>query len=183
MDPVLVLLALVVIALAFSLSLRQMRLRWTSRVKLSDDEANMIRAELLDYVKTRSFGEGYEVSLLPFWQERRLSEADKGYVASPLFEDRILLVMKKVRTGSWEAVFEKMVEVWVEKVLMPIPEMVVLNPQVYYRMLHEDISGKTIIMEQVVGHQQIDARIQSFRADANAQVSGVTIGDRSSIDQ
>jgi hypothetical protein len=32
-----------------------------------------------------------------------------------------------------------MVDSWGEKVLMPFPEKVLLNPQVYYRMLHEGI--------------------------------------------
>jgi len=180
----LALLAFAVIALALSFLLRQMRLKWISRVKLSDDEANLIRAELLDYVKSNSFGAGHEVSLLPFWRKRRLNEADKRYIASPLFEDRIFLVTKKVRNGStWQAMFEEMGEAWVKKVLMPLPQKVLLNPQVYYRMLHEGISAGTIIMEQFVDRQVIDHRIQSFRADEGAQVSGVTLGDASPVDQ
>jgi hypothetical protein len=175
----LILLVLVVITFACSVLLRQIRLRWISRVGLSDDEANLIRAELLEYVKSNSFGEGHEVSLVPFWRKRRLNEADKRYIAGPLFEDRILLVTKEVCNGStWQAMFEKMSEVWVEKVLMPLPQKVLLNPQVYYRMLHEGISAGTIIMEQFVDRQVIDDRVQSFHADVGAQVSGVTLVTR-----
>ena len=31
---------------------------------------------------------------------------------------------------------------------MPLPQKVLLNPQVYVRMLHDGISAGTIIMEQ-----------------------------------
>lgn len=182
--PIVVLLAVVFLSLAVSFLLRHVRRRWISGVTLADEDANSIRAELLRYVQDNTFAEQQEVSLHQFWRGRRLREADRRAVVDPLYASRTLLIMKKKRdSGGWRETFEEFGEMWVQKVLLPLPQRVVLHPKIYYRMLHDGISATTIVMEQVIRRQHVDNRTQSFTAGQDAQVSGVTFGDRSPVDQ
>jgi hypothetical protein len=173
MDSPLLLLALVllgvaVVATAITLLIRRLRRWMLSRFSIDGQAGERLSAELLDYVKTNSFGEGHVVDLRPFWRRRGLNEADKHLVIDPLLSAGKLLVLKPVRTDSFGDMLLDGIDKWTDSVLFPLPPKVVLNPQDYQRMLLADVSSTTIIGE-------IDARHFETNVDAGAGARVVTI--------
>jgi hypothetical protein len=135
--PLLVLLGLIAAGALISWLIRRLRLSMITSFSISEQQAADLRAELLDYVKENSFGEGYVVDLAPFWRQRGLKEADKVLVMGPLLNSGHLLVMTKAPAESLYGIVEQVLDKWAENVLLPLPPKVLLNPQIYQRMLFE----------------------------------------------
>jgi hypothetical protein len=165
-------LALLILCLIALWFLRKSRVAELSNFKLSDDEAQSLRAELLDYVKDNAFTPETEVGLRPFWKKYRMADGDKLLILAPLMQAKTLLEMQPLDPP----VFDRVIRKASDYIFQPLPEKVVLRPQEWWRMAHGE-KAITIIENQTNDMRQIR---QVIRADGRGQVSiGVNqVGDR-----
>jgi hypothetical protein len=115
------------------------------------------------------------VDLNPFWRKRRLNEADKHLIVGPLLNSAHLLVLKKVPDQGFGGLMEELADKWAANVLLPLTQKVVLNPQTYYRMLHEGLAGHTVIEQLRVHAPHYEQHIE---ASDSSQVTAFFQGDR-----
>jgi len=169
--PLLSLLLIIAVGVAFLAFVRWLRVRQLSRVSIPEpSQLERASAELLEYVKQKSYEPGRVVELRPFWKGRHLGSADRYAIQMPLHESEVLLVMKP--TGGAEKVVDRIME-WT---FLPLPERVVLNTQEWHRMVNGGVSSTTIIAERY------DARtITTTNANYGSgnQVSVQAAGDQS----
>ena len=169
--PLIISLTILIVGVVGLILTRMLRQRYLSRITIDEEDARRLSAELLDYVRQKSYEPRTEVVLRPFWKKHRgLSAGDKYVIQEPMHQSDLFLMMRE--SGFWNEIAEKIGN-WAYETL---PQKVVLNPQEWHRMVHGNVPAQTIINGNV-DLRTIQQRIINKNTGSGAILSGASTGD------
>ncbi|MDX6536546.1 MAG: hypothetical protein QOD37_887 [Gaiellales bacterium] len=125
--------------------IRYVRVGELRRLTLTrEEDAALIRADLLDYVLQEGPNQGDFVNLRKFWKRHEgLSPGDQEVILRPLLDDRTLLIM-----GRADA-FGKVAGSLTDRVFLPTPDTVSLSERAWWKLVRGEATSWTIIAEQI----------------------------------
>lgn len=137
--------ALLVMVIAYVILILWMRRRMKTVGYIDDEDAFLIRNDLIDAVKVASKQQRMRVSLRGFWKGRHLKRVQRAFLMRPLLECQILFAAgaESTERSKWE--------LWAQETFWFPPKYVVLNDQDWLRMTSNSVPASVVISGAIHG--------------------------------